>query len=296
MLGVVGLWRAVLQRARVDWPVLSAAWLLLLCATTLLSAAALYGDTVALGGIRRSIASAPPTDRSLLVRISADPATAASLDPIVSDALAGSMAGTGGEVRLVARTGSLELPDRPAGDVTDGTVLGSYDGIADHAELVAGSWAAPGRQPLEATLSEGAATALELTVGDELRVEGSLGDELDVTVRISGIWRPRPEDPYWLADPLELDGTELRGAFRAVGPLVIDRADLEATVGTRRLDLQWRGLLAIDGLRADGLDALQANSGSLRSRLGATLPPRTDFTIQVPKLASLILAHDIGLR
>jgi hypothetical protein len=276
---VVGLVRAVVHRARVDWPVLSAAWLLLLCATTLLSAAALYGDTVALGGIRRSIATAPPAERSLVVRMSGSPALATGLDPIVSAALARSLEAAGGEVRLVARSGTLDMPDRPAGDTAEGTLLASYDGITEHAELVDGSWAAAGREPIEATVSEGAAAALGLGIGDQVRVAGSLGDALELDVRISGIWRPRADDPYWLGDPLEVGGSEDRGTFRAYGPLVVDRADLDATVGERRLDLAWRGLLDVGAVRTDGLDRLLADVESLRVRLGATLPPRTDFTI-----------------
>jgi len=40
-----------------DWPVVAAAWLLLLCATTLLTAGTLYGDAVALGGLRAAMAA-----------------------------------------------------------------------------------------------------------------------------------------------------------------------------------------------------------------------------------------------
>ena len=280
MLGVVGLWRAVVRRARVDWPVLSAAWLLLLSATTLLSAAALYGDTVALGGMRRTIETAHPAERSLVVRISADSERAAMLSPIVAAELARSFGATGGEVRLVARAGSLVFLDRPATDVSEGSHLASYDGIVEHAALVAGRWPTAGQRPVEATLSEGAASALGLAVGDDLRLVGSLDRDFGVDVRITGIWRPNAADPYWLGDALELEGTSLVGSFRSYGPLVVEPSDLAATVGTRRLEFRWRGLLDVDSLRADGLDALQAGVTSLRARLGAVLPARTDVAIQ----------------
>jgi len=48
------LWRAVLQQARADAPVVAAAWLLLVCAITLLAAAAHYGDAIA-----RALANRP---------------------------------------------------------------------------------------------------------------------------------------------------------------------------------------------------------------------------------------------
>ena len=45
-----GLPGAVVQRSLADWPVVLAAWLLLVCATTLLATGVVYGDAVASGG------------------------------------------------------------------------------------------------------------------------------------------------------------------------------------------------------------------------------------------------------
>ena len=59
MLRSAGLWRALLHRSRSDWPVVLAAGVLLLCATVLLAAGAVYGDAVALGGLRRAVLAAP---------------------------------------------------------------------------------------------------------------------------------------------------------------------------------------------------------------------------------------------
>ena len=79
----VGLWRTVLRRMRADWPVVAAAWLLLLCATTLLTGGTLYGDTVALGGLRSALAQADVAGRSLVVT-SEDPASqAVALDSAI---------------------------------------------------------------------------------------------------------------------------------------------------------------------------------------------------------------------
>ena len=48
-----------------------AAWVLLVAATTLLTAGTLYADAVALGGLRASVAAAPVADRSIRVGLSA---------------------------------------------------------------------------------------------------------------------------------------------------------------------------------------------------------------------------------
>jgi hypothetical protein len=93
-----GLWRAVVSRGRSDWPVILAAWLLLLCATTLLAAGVLYSDTVARGGLRQAVLAASPEDRAVLVRRSAAAAEVDSLDALVRPELDRTVRSTGGEV------------------------------------------------------------------------------------------------------------------------------------------------------------------------------------------------------
>ncbi len=107
MLGSVGLWRAVIHRARAEWPVEAAAFLLLLCATTLLATGALYGDTVALGGLRRAFLDADPVARSVIVRTSAPGSAVAATDEAVGPEVRRALASSGGEVALVVRSASL---------------------------------------------------------------------------------------------------------------------------------------------------------------------------------------------
>ena len=109
MLGSVGLWRAVTHRARAEWPVETAAFLLLLCATTLLATGALYSDTVALGGLRRAFLDADPVARSVIVRTStpasAVTATDAAVGPRIRSAL-GTTGGAGGPRRPLRVAGA----------------------------------------------------------------------------------------------------------------------------------------------------------------------------------------------
>ena len=72
--GRFGRVNAVVRRNRADWPVALAAALLLLCATTLVTAAAVYGDAVALGSLRRAI-----------VRSEGVTAIVATRDPVMLD-------------------------------------------------------------------------------------------------------------------------------------------------------------------------------------------------------------------
>ncbi len=273
MLRSVGLWHAILHRARADWPVVLAAWLLLACATTLVAAGALYGETVALGGVRSAVLAAAPADRVVLIRTTAGPKEVAAVDALVGPAVTAALSAAGSEVGLVARTGSLQ----PSGIATDQAgahlvAVGSYRGIDRHTALVAGRWAEPGRQPVEATLSEGAAIAFGLTVGADLRLVAGLGST-PVDVVVVGIWRPVRDDGYWLGDPLELDGIVTSGQLTTRGPLVVAQEDLAAGVVPGGLDLQWRGLPAVDGLRVETLGDLRSGIATLRDRLRVALPP-----------------------
>ena len=54
-----GLLRTVAKRSRSDWPLVLAAWMLLACATTLITAAATYSESVAVGGYHRTIEASP---------------------------------------------------------------------------------------------------------------------------------------------------------------------------------------------------------------------------------------------
>ena len=212
MVRSVGLWRAVVHRSRADWPVVTAAFVLLVCAVGLLTTGALYGETVALGGLRQAVLAAPPADRAIVVRTSAAPAEVAALDQTVFDQLGGSLSTVGGEVDLVVATDSLA----PAGmDTTTArghlTRLASYAQLDRHADLVAGRWAEPGHEPLEATLSDGAAAALGLGIGDEVKLARGLDPSQVVTVTVVGVWRPRPDDGYFLGEPARAARRRRRG-------------------------------------------------------------------------------------
>lgn len=302
MLRSGGLWRTVANRSRADWPVVLAAWLLLLCAISLLSAGALYGDTVALGGLHRTLLAAPPADSSIVVRMSAATTEVDEIDGIVAPELARAMGPSGGAVAQVARSGSFALDDLNFGADPHGAVLATYQDIDAHAALVEGQWPEGGRDPVEAALSDGAAAALGLGAGDVTMLTESFDAAAAVRVVIVGIWHPDGSDPYWQASPLELDGVEARGSFTAHGPFIVARDDLIAHPGGR-LDVEWRALPDLNALQLGQLEALRADAGEMRTRLRAALQPRTDFTVTtaLPALLAgvdrsiLVSRSEIGL-
>jgi len=268
-----GLPGAVVQRSLADWPVVLAAGLLLVCATTLLATGVVYGDAVASGGLHRSILAAPPSTRGVEVALSSEPAAIDGLDAAIRPTIQASIAATGGEIARVVRTGSFADPAIAPDQVHDLTTFTSFDGIEAHATLVEGAWPHAGADPLEATLSEAAATALGLHLGDRLLLVSRLDSSVRVQVVVAGVGRADPTDAFWLGDPLEITGTTTEGSFTTRGPLVLREADLVSLGGGRgRIDLSWRAIPNIDALRIDRIDALRNGVDGLAAQFRGLLP------------------------
>jgi FtsX-like permease family len=267
LLRSTGLWRALLHRSRSDWPVVLAAGLLLLCATVLLAAGAVYGDVVALGGLRKAILDAPPPSRVVVIGSSATPADVGALDEAVTSEATDVLGAGGGEVGFVASSSGFVKPGVDAADQTGLIRIGSYRGVADHAALVDGTWPSGGSTPIQAALSEGAAKALGLTVGGTIDLVNRDDPTKILAIVVSGIWRPDRDDPYWLANAIELDGVETRGPFTTSGPFVVDEQDLVRRVAGRELELEWRAIPSVEGLRVGGLNALREDIETLNDRL-----------------------------
>ena len=276
MLRSAGLWRALLHRSRSDWPVVLAAAMLLVCATVLLAAGAVYGDVVALGGLRRAVLEASPASRVVVVGSTATPADVGAIDEVVTAEANEVFGAGGGEVGLAIKSGGFVRAGFDPEDPGGLTRLASYRGIEGHAQLVDGRWPVGGQTPFEAVISEGASAALEAGLGDRISLVSRDDSSIGVDVLVTGIWRPDRDDPYWISDVLELDGVETRGPFTTSGPIVLGREDLVRRVDARELDLEWRAIPAVDGLSVDGLAALRADLGSLQDRLrDARLPGRS---------------------
>jgi hypothetical protein len=263
-----------------------AAGLLLLAATTLLATGSLYSDTVALGGLRRAILDAPPADRALLVSTTLVPDDVESVDPAIAAQLRRAIATTGGTVGRVLISPAYADASIDPDDVTELRLLVSHDTIADHAQLVEGSWPTAGSEAIEAAVSEGGAIALGLGVGDETRLVGRRESSSTFVVRVVGIWRPDRDDAYWLGRSLELDGVEDVGSYATQGPFVVAEADLLGRGLAPRLEGEWRAVPDVDGLRIDSIDALGADVGLLPDRLRAALPSSRQVRVatQLPSI------------
>ena len=281
------MWRMVLQRARAEGPVVVAAWLLLVCATTLLAAAVVYSDAVSLSGLRHALAAAAPADRAVEVDTSATPGDIGHLDGLVRPLVDGALQPAGGEVALTVRVDGFASAGSDPADTTHLTSLASFEDLSQHAQLLSGAWPRPGQRPIEAALSEGAARALGLATGSEVDLTDRLEAGLTVHLRVTGTWRPDPADPYWQQDPLALNGIVIDSASTTRGPFAVAQQDLAALPVTHKEDLRWLGLLDLTAVRPDQLDALQANLTGMSSAVRAALPPSAGFTSTVALAAVL---------
>ena len=261
----------MLRRVRAEWPVATASFLLILGATSLLASGALYGDAVGLAGLQQALRTAAPTDRSVIVRTTGRVEDVASIDAAASTELAALVGPSGGSVFRVLRSDAFAEPATDA-PTTDLSMLASYEGIEAHATLVDGAWPKAGQLAVEAVLSEPAAAALGLEVGDQITLQSRGSSGVSTVLSVVGRYRIDRTDPYWTDDTLEIDGVDDAGSFNLHGPFVIDRADLIDNKLGGFFDLQWRAIPNIDGIQLDDTIALARAIDALDNRLSPALP------------------------
>ena len=201
--------RVVLQQSVADWLIVLATWLVIVCATTLLAIGVLYGDAVALSGLRQTLAAAPAAATSIDVQMRVEPGELAAVDEaVVGEATPSSLTI---QFARTIRSGSYDPGRRRRGHVRErcGGVrcLQSPGGARGHRGGVAGP--ACGAEPLEAAVSTGAAEELGLGVGDELSLSSRAGEDRVVEVTIVGaresprkVWSSGSSaESYWFGVP-----------------------------------------------------------------------------------------------
>ena len=104
--GLLAPLRVVLQRSFADWLIVAATWLVILCAATLVAIGVMYGDAVALTGLRRIIADQPGTATSITVQIRASSEELPQVEPKIERQIGRILGWTGGELVSVARSES----------------------------------------------------------------------------------------------------------------------------------------------------------------------------------------------
>ena len=293
MRSLLAGWRVSLHRTRADWPIVAAAGLITLLAAVLLSAGPIYSSAASEAGLRRALADAPAADTSIAVSLYGASADAAAVGARVQTELQRVIGTLGGSiVRDWRGVSLLEIPGRPAGEVSDQAILGFLDGLPGHATLVGGDWPAERSstsQPIQVVVVDAVAKELRLGVGDELiLVAHPLDQTVPVPTRVVGIFSiDAAADPYWNGDDQLVSGIHGNGQFRSIGPFLTTPNDLLQHAGVATVHMQWRTALNFERLVVDDV-------GQLRRRVEA-LPDRlVTATSDAPYVATTGLASILG--
>jgi hypothetical protein len=282
-------WRVVVQRSRADWLIVAAAWIVVVLATTLLSAGVIYADAVSQGGLRQVLTGAPQTDTSLEITYRARADDAEAADARVSAAVDSALGPARGELVRIGRSESFTLPGQQADRVTDLAVFGSYQRIEEHAELLSGDWPQAGAGPLQAALPQPAAELLGLANGDRLELQSRIRSSLVVPVEVVGIYRASdPEEVYWWDDALAVAGVSEGVSYTTYGPFVVTHEDLIERAIASRVALAWLVLPALEEIDVGDVGGVRAAVVGLKDGL----PGLSDRgpTISVDTQLDIILA------
>ncbi len=268
-------WRVSLHRTRADWPIVGAALLITLLAAVLLSAGPIYSSATSLAGLRRTLADSTTADANIVVSVYSPPADAATFDDGVRSELQRVIEPVGGSIaRDLRGSATLALSAGGAGGNDDRAILGSLDGLPDHATLLAGAWPADvsddAPAPIQVVVLDAVAQDLGLAVGDQLTLTTHRFDEVvTVPVRLVGIFTINAvNDAYWYGDEQLLTGVA-NGDSRTFGPFVTTPNDLLTRAGVDSVHVQWRIFPNLDRLTVEGSAILRARLAALPERVGA---------------------------
>lgn len=280
----------VAKRTAHDWLIIAAASLIILLATTLLSAGLIYSGAVSQSGLRRSLLDAPATSVNVTVsgRVSAE--QFAARDAIVRSELAWNFDGLDAHVVERGEADSFGLPGQ-AGDaaVTDLATLASFEGIRQHATLSAGAWPAAGAERVEMAVSDATVSLLGLSVGDDLDLTNRRDARFVLPVRVVGIFKPNDlADRFWLNDPLLLNGVTETSSYRTYGPMIVEPSDFLSRVGLPSSEAHWLAFPDFSALRIDQIDSVGGRVTGMQGRLDDRLgdKPKLELGSGLPAILS----------
>jgi hypothetical protein len=279
--------RISLRRSRADWPIVVSAALICLLAATLLAAGTIYGSAVATAGLHRTLADATFEDRDIAVSALVPPAAADAVDATVTEAI-DALGPRAGELRRFGESGTFALPDQPADAVRELAVLGSAEGLAEHATLLDGAWPDaldPAGDVIGVVVADVVAERLGLHVGDRLTLESRVQPGATITISIGGIMRiDDPSAAYWWGDPQVADGLVVSDRFHTHGPLFTTPAGLAAASGTRVMHLAWRAFPDVAAIGLADIGSLRAGAVGLKARIAAGTTATVDVSTGLPDL------------
>ncbi|MGV9375894.1 hypothetical protein ACWDRB_08770 [Nonomuraea sp. NPDC003707] len=219
--------------------------------------------------VRHAVETAPPQAVGVTVAGVINAGNFAGFDRAVREQTALAFGGAPTEVTTLLRSDGYTMPGqeklryrRP-----ERLRFGSLDGFQQHARLVSGSWPRSRTEPVEAAISQAAASFTGFTAGQVFTTIGRIDAE-PVKVKITGVFVP--DDPYgprWAGDLMLGRGVEREG-YTTYGPLMVDQATfLDRFAET--VDATWTVVPDLRGMPVERLRTAAARLPDLRERLKA---------------------------
>jgi hypothetical protein len=265
----------VLRRALSEPLLLAASFGSILLATTTLVALTMYAMTVAEIGVRRAMETAPISVTAATVTSPVTADTLHTTDAVVRAKVKQAYQGLPAAVTLSIRSDSYAMPGQEKRAQPDLTRFATYEGIERRTRLTAGAWPKQG-DPVEVAVSEPAAQAMNLHLGDAFTVVGRL-DHKPVRATVTGLFEIA--DPYadrWRGDELLRRGQETRD-YTTYGPLVVSEETFEARFATN-VSAAWQAVPDLRELSRDRLHSFAGSVAGLGDTLHADCTSCTAFT------------------
>lgn len=271
--GTIGLAvRIVPRRVTADPLAVLGALLIVLLAAAIVVAGPVYASAVADSGLRSTLADAPASTVGVQVSGTYDDRTYAATDRSVTASLESALRGAHPTTYRSALSGSYELPDHPASQVSKLAVLGFADRLAEEAALVDGRWptARPG-PAVEAAVGRPVAAALGLSVGDALTLRARLGGRA-VRVRVVAIYRVRDTGSVmWWESPLETQGVDV-GSFTTYGPFFVAPSVFAGELAAKGATSYWRAVPDAGSVEVGDIGALSGRVAALPGVVERAVP------------------------
>jgi hypothetical protein len=253
-------WGLVLRRALHDRLVVAAAFVTVVLATALLAAVPIYGDAVTLSGLRSELAQAPADEAG--VRIVGAPAAdedEVALDRTVTEVARATFAATGVRIYRGGESGAFGARRHRDRSFS----IGFRDGLARHAQLVAGRFGGTAGGRLGVAVEEGSG----LRLGDALDLRSRL-DGRRLEARVTAVFRRLdPGSVYW-------GGSDDASSVA----LFVSRRGL-AAAGAAGASFTWRLAPRFERLGAGELPGLRREVGTLEERLNAGRPSGRELAV-----------------
>ena len=205
-----GSWllRTTLSRTRAQWRLLLGVIAVAVLANVLVTSLSLLVSATEQGGVRGALTELPAQQTELEVRLIDPTIDLADGRAIMTKAVDSVFAPAATTTSTGMALSGFVPVSQENGAVLDGpiptlTYFGEFDGIADAARLVDGTWPRPAQAEgpqVAVAIPVTAARALSLGVGATLVAEAG---ETDVTATVTGVYEPlHPDDDFWAYDRL----------------------------------------------------------------------------------------------